>query len=61
MVSVLISDGAVNALEALGAAQAVIERRQLDTQEQAELDGVSRAMWANLPADYRWLRNWEYV
>lgn len=48
-------------IEIANVVKAVLERRQLDTQEQAELDGVSRAMWANLPSRYRWLRNWEYV
>jgi len=42
-------------------AKAVMERRQLDLKEQAELDTASRQMWANLPPNYRWLRNWEYV
>ena len=42
-------------------AKAVMERRQLDLKETAELEGASRNMWANLPPAYRWLRNWEYV
>jgi len=41
--------------------KAVTERRELDRKEQAELDGVSRQMWANLPPNYQWLRDWEYV
>jgi len=48
-------------IEVANVVQAVRERRQLDMQEQVELEGVSRAMWANLPSDYRWLHNWEYV
>jgi aryl-alcohol dehydrogenase-like predicted oxidoreductase len=42
-------------------AKAVKERRELDVKEQAELQGVSRRMWANLPPKYEWLREWEYV
>ncbi|MBE3098916.1 MAG: aldo/keto reductase [Planctomycetes bacterium] len=42
-------------------AKAVKERRELDVKEQAELQGVSRRMWANLPPKYEWLRDWEYV
>jgi len=42
-------------------AKAVMERRKLDVKEQAELDTISRQMWANLPPGYQWLRNWEYV
>jgi aryl-alcohol dehydrogenase-like predicted oxidoreductase len=42
-------------------AKAVKERRELDMKEQAELQGVSREMWANLPPKYEWLRDWEYV
>jgi len=42
-------------------AKAVIERRQLDIKEQAELEGASRQMWANLPGNYQWLKNWELV
>jgi aryl-alcohol dehydrogenase-like predicted oxidoreductase len=42
-------------------AKAVKERRELDAKEQAELQGVSRQMWANLPPKYEWLRDWEYV
>jgi aryl-alcohol dehydrogenase-like predicted oxidoreductase len=42
-------------------AKAVKERRELDVKEQAELHGVSRRMWANLPPKYEWLKDWEYV
>jgi aryl-alcohol dehydrogenase-like predicted oxidoreductase len=41
--------------------KAVKERRELDLKEQAELNRVSRDMWANLPPNYQWLRDWEYV
>jgi len=42
-------------------AKAVIERRELDLKEQAELEGAGKQMWANLPRNYQWLKNWEYV
>ncbi len=42
-------------------AAAVKERRQLDEKEQAELKQAADQMWAKLPPDYRWLRDWEYV
>lgn len=42
-------------------AKAMSERRQLDLQEKAELEHAMSQAWANLPADYRWLKNWEYV
>ena len=41
--------------------KAVMERRELDLKEQAELRDASREMWANLPPNYQWLRDWEYV
>ena len=40
---------------------AVKERRELDHQEQAELEHLGRQMWARLPEDYQWLKQWEYV
>jgi len=42
-------------------ARAVKERRQLDVAEKAELEEASRKMWANLPANYQWLKDWQYV
>ncbi|MFH1715799.1 MAG: aldo/keto reductase [Planctomycetota bacterium] len=42
-------------------AKAVMERRQLDIKEVAELDNANKQAWAKLPANYQWLRNWEYV
>jgi len=40
---------------------AVKERRSLDLQERAELDRINEFAIANLPADYQWLNNWNYV
>ena len=43
------------------AALAVKERRELDTEEKAELDRATDRAWANLPYNYQWLKDWEYV
>ena len=42
-------------------AKAVKERRQLDLTETRELQKSMDQAWANLPANYQWLKNWEYV
>ena len=42
-------------------AKAVAERRELDVKETAQLDIANQQAWANLPANYQWLKNWEQV
>jgi aryl-alcohol dehydrogenase-like predicted oxidoreductase len=42
-------------------ALAVLERRELDAAERAELDKATERAWANLPYNYQWLKDWEYV
>ncbi|MHC4726236.1 MAG: aldo/keto reductase [Planctomycetota bacterium] len=42
-------------------AKAVMERRQLDIKEKAELDNANKQALANLPSNYQWLKNWQYV
>jgi predicted aldo/keto reductase-like oxidoreductase len=42
-------------------ARAVMERRELDVKEKAQLDQAMDRAWANLPCDYHWLKDWEYV
>lgn len=42
-------------------ARAMKERRELDVKERAELERAVDDMWAKLPANYQWLKNWEYV
>jgi aryl-alcohol dehydrogenase-like predicted oxidoreductase len=42
-------------------AKAVMERRQLDIKEKAELDNVNKEALAALPKNYQWLKNWQYV
>jgi hypothetical protein len=38
-----------------------MERRQLDLAEAGNLDSAMQEAWANLPGNYQWLKNWEYV
>lgn len=40
---------------------AVLQRRNLDVQEQAELDAATDRAFANLPHQYQWLKDWDYV
>jgi len=42
-------------------ALAVMQRRELDVQEKAELERATDRAWANLPYHYRWLKDWEWV
>ena len=42
-------------------ALSVKERRQLDVEEKAQLDQAMDHAWASLPANYQWLKDWEYV
>lgn len=41
--------------------KAVRERRQFDIEEQASLEAASEQAWANLPSNYGWLKDWQYV
>ena len=52
----------LNSIEEVdNAVQAVVERRELDLKEKAELEKAGNEMWAKLPPNYQWLKNWEYV
>ncbi len=42
-------------------ADAIKEHRKLDLAEARELKRVTENMWVNLPREYQWLRDWEYV
>jgi len=42
-------------------ALAVALRRELDVEEQAQLDAATDRAFANLPYHYRWLKDWDYV
>jgi aryl-alcohol dehydrogenase-like predicted oxidoreductase len=47
--------------EADNLARAVKERRELDTKEKAELEDAAKQTLARLPAQYQWLKDWQYV
>jgi aryl-alcohol dehydrogenase-like predicted oxidoreductase len=57
--------GLISIRQVKNAVQAIAERRQFDltTAEHLdmELEPVREDMWANLPPDYHWLKNWEWV
>jgi aryl-alcohol dehydrogenase-like predicted oxidoreductase len=53
--------GLISISQVDNAVQAIRERRELDEGEKAELQQWGDRMWANLPADYHWLREWEHV
>ncbi len=53
--------GINNVAEVDNIAKAVMERRELDVKEKAELDSASNETWAKLPLHYEWLRDWTYV
>ncbi len=53
--------GLISVQQVDNAALAVMERRKLDVKERTELDDAASRAWASLPANYQWLRDWEYV
>jgi aryl-alcohol dehydrogenase-like predicted oxidoreductase len=53
--------GLINAHQVDNMAKAIKERRQLDVAEAKELEAAMDQAWAKLPADYQWLKDWEYV
>jgi len=53
--------GMINPHQVDNVAKAVKERRQLDVAEAKELEEAMDKAWARLPADYQWLKDWEYV
>ena len=53
--------GLISVQQVDNAALAVKERRELDANERAELAEAAENAWASLPANYQWLKNWEYV
>jgi len=52
--------GMINPHQVDNVAKAVREP-ELDETEARELETAMNEAWANLPADYQWLKNWEYV
>ena len=53
--------GLISTQQVANMVKAIKERRQLDVAEKAELEDATKEMWANLPENYKWLRDWEYV
>jgi len=53
--------GMINTHQVDNVAKAVRERRELDTEEKAELRKATDEMWAKLPEEYQWLKDWQYV
>jgi len=52
----------LNSIEEVdNAVKAVQERRQFDLKEQAHFENASNEAWANLPQNYLWLKDWQYV
>ncbi len=53
--------GMINTHQVDNVVKAVKERRQLDVAEAEELEKAMDKAWARLPANYQWLKDWEYV
>jgi aryl-alcohol dehydrogenase-like predicted oxidoreductase len=53
--------GLINTHQVDNVANAVTEPEELTRKEAKELEVAMENAWANLPANYQWLKNWEYV
>jgi len=53
--------GMINPHQVDNVVKAVKERRELDVAEAEELEKAMDEAWARLPANYQWLKDWEYV
>jgi aryl-alcohol dehydrogenase-like predicted oxidoreductase len=53
--------GLINTHQVDNMVKAVQEARELSAAEAMELERAMDRAWAKLPADYQWLKNWEYV
>jgi len=53
--------GLISQAQVDNAALAVKERRALDAKEKADLQRATDRAFANLPPNYQWLKDWEYV
>ncbi|MCL4402652.1 MAG: aldo/keto reductase [Acidobacteria bacterium] len=53
--------GLITVDQVKNAAAAVRERRQFEAAEAAHYEKLAARMWRNLPPDYHWLRDWEWV
>ena len=53
--------GLITVDQVRNAALAVKEPRQFDLAEAKCYEEITKEMWDNLPQDYKWLRDWEWV
>jgi predicted aldo/keto reductase-like oxidoreductase len=53
--------GMINTHQVDNLARAIQEPRELDEEEKTKLSQATQHMWANLPPEYAWLRDWEYA
>ena len=53
--------GLASTAEVDNMAEAIKERRRLSQAEQLEMDRINRQLWAHLPEQYQWLKDWEYI
>ncbi|MCU0914097.1 MAG: aldo/keto reductase [Planctomycetes bacterium] len=53
--------GMINTQQVDNMVKAVKERRDLDQAEAKELQQAMDEAWTKLPANYQWLKDWEYV
>lgn len=53
--------GMISVEQVANAAQAVVERRELDAAETRRFERAVEEMWANLPDEYQWLKGWQWV
>jgi predicted aldo/keto reductase-like oxidoreductase len=53
--------GLINTHQVDNMVKALQERRELDQAEAQELEQAMDEAWARLPANYQWLKDWEYV
>jgi diketogulonate reductase-like aldo/keto reductase len=53
--------GMINPQQVDNVARAITEPGELDKAEAKELEEAMDRAWAKLPANYHWLKNWEYV
>jgi aryl-alcohol dehydrogenase-like predicted oxidoreductase len=53
--------GMINTHQVDNMVKAVKERRELDKAEAQQLQQAMDKAWARLPANYQWLKDWEYV
>ncbi len=53
--------GMITVEQVKNAAAAVLERRELDKAEARRFEQAVEEMWASLPQEYQWLKDWEWV